>query len=155
MKKLATLSLRSVLFAFFLVSGCAVGDWTPYAGRQQTWPTQPGSFVKTNWAVPVYINSWPDRPYTVLGYLTVETAPIRRRFGGPVAFAAKRAKDLGADAIIVMDQGERYAGSFSQSVGAFGGMFNGSGFSGYNSGTGYSHAMFFQTGKVIAIRYVR
>jgi hypothetical protein len=86
-----------LLLAALVVSGCAFGDFTPYAGQQQNWPTQPGSFVATQYVIPAYIHSWPDRPYTVLGYLEATTAPIRRR--GAVSFAARRAKEFGADAI--------------------------------------------------------
>src|SRR6266481_1862215 len=100
----------TILFAVVL-SGCAIGDFTPYSGQQQNWPTQPGAFVSTKYVIPAYIHSWPDRPYIVLGYLDATTAPIRRR--GVVAFAARRAKELGADAIIVMQQGQEYAGSIS------------------------------------------
>jgi hypothetical protein len=103
----------TILFAVVL-SGCAIGDFTPYSGQQQNWPTQPGAFVSTKYAIPAYIHSWPDRPYVVLGYLDATTAPIRRWAGGPVAFAAQRAKELGADAIIVEQQGQEYAGSFIQ-----------------------------------------
>jgi hypothetical protein len=44
-----------------------------------------------------------------LGYLDATTAPIRRRGAG--SFAARRAKELGADAIVVMQQGQEYAGA--------------------------------------------
>src|SRR5271166_5072180 len=47
--------------------------------------------------IPAYIQSYPDRPYTVLGYLDATTAPIRNWVGGPVAFAAQRAKELSGD----------------------------------------------------------
>ncbi len=99
-------SLRNfspLLLAVLLVSGCAFGDFTPYSGQrqQQNWPTQPGSFVSTKYVIPAYIHSWPDRPYTDLGYLDATTAPIRRH--GAVSFAARRAKEFGADAIIVME----------------------------------------------------
>jgi hypothetical protein len=104
-------NLLPLLFATIFFSGCAIGDFTPYSGQQQSWPTQPGSFVSTKYVIPAYIHSWPDRPYLVLGYLDATTAPIRRR--GAVAFASRRAKELGADAIVVMQQGQEYAGSIS------------------------------------------
>jgi hypothetical protein len=62
-----------------LISGCAIADFTTYSGQQQNWPTQPGSFVATQYAIPAYIHSYPDRPYNVIGYLDATTAPIRRR----------------------------------------------------------------------------
>jgi hypothetical protein len=77
MKSLSNFSPLSI--AALLVSGCAFGDFMPYSGQQQNWPTQPGSFVTSKYGIPAYIHSWPDRPYTVLGYLDATTAPIRRR----------------------------------------------------------------------------
>jgi hypothetical protein len=47
----------------------------------------------------------------VIGYLDATTAPIRHR--GVIAFAARRAKELGADAIIVLSHGTEYAGTIS------------------------------------------
>jgi hypothetical protein len=93
------------------VSGCAIPDFTTYSGQQQNWPTQPGAFVATQYAIPAYIHSYPDRPYNVIGYLDATTAPIRRR--GVIGFAARRAKELGADAIVVLSQGSEYAGTVS------------------------------------------
>ena len=55
-------------------------DFTPYSGQQQNWPTQPGSFVNTSYAVPAYISSYPNRSYNVIGCLDATTAPIRRSF---------------------------------------------------------------------------
>jgi hypothetical protein len=61
----------------------AIGDFTSYSGQLQNWPTQPGSFVSTNYVIPAYVHSWPDRPYMLLGYLDATTAPIRR-FSAPL-----------------------------------------------------------------------
>jgi hypothetical protein len=47
----------------------------------------------------------------VLGYLDATTAPVRRR--GVVEFSARRAKEIGGDAIIVQSSGSEYAGTFS------------------------------------------
>jgi hypothetical protein len=101
-------SLRYQLFiaatiTVLIISGCAIADFTTYSGQQQNWPTQPGAFVATQYAIPVYLHSYPDRPYNVIGYLDATTAPIRRR--GVVGFAARRAKELGGDAIVVLSQG--------------------------------------------------
>ena len=85
------------LVALFL-SGCALADFEPYSGQQQKWPTSPGTFVNNTYVVPIYFG-YPPRAYNVIGYLDTTTAPIRHR--GVVAFAARRAKELGADAIIV------------------------------------------------------
>jgi hypothetical protein len=140
-----------VLLAALLLSGCARGDFTPYSGQQQNWPTQPGSFVSTKYVIPAYIYSWPDRPYIVLGYLDATTAPIRRR--GAVSFAARRAKELGADAIIVMQQGQEYAGTISNSSAFTSGNFYGTGFTATTTGTGFSAPLFFGKAQVLAIKW--
>jgi hypothetical protein len=35
-----------------------------YTGQQQNWPTQQGASVITQYAVPIYWRSHPDRPYS-------------------------------------------------------------------------------------------
>ena len=142
-----------MLLASLLVSGCAIGDFTPYSGQQQNWPTQPGSFVTTKYVIPAYIHSWPNRPYTVLGYLDATTAPIRRR--GAVSFAARRAKEFGADAIIVMEQGQEYAGSISNSSAFTSGNFYNNGFTATTTGTGFSAPLFFGKAHWFIIRLPR
>jgi hypothetical protein len=132
-------------------SGCAIGDFTSYSGQQQNWPTQPGSFVSTNYVIPAYVHSWPDRPYIVLGYLDATTAPIRRR--GVVAFAARRAKELGADAIIVMQQGQEYAGSINSGSAYTSGVLYNSGFTAATTGTGFSAPLFLGKAEVLAIKW--
>jgi hypothetical protein len=57
----------------------------------------------------------------VIGYLDATTAPIRHR--GAVAFAARRAKELGADAIIVLSCGTEYAGTISSGSAFTSGQF--------------------------------
>jgi hypothetical protein len=99
---------RLFLVVAILLSGRAIADFTPYSEGQQNWPTAPGAFVKTVYAVPTYLG-YPNRPYNVIAYLDATTAPIRRR--GVVAFGARRAKEFGADAIIVLQQGAEYAGT--------------------------------------------
>ena len=140
------------LLAFvMLLSGCAIADFTPYFGQQQNWPTQPGSFVATQYAIPAYIYGYPSRPYTVIGYLDATTAPIRRR--GAVAFAARRAQELGADAIIVLQKGEKYAGSISDIDTFTTGSFYGGGFNATTTGTGFSTPLFLGIAQVLAIRW--
>jgi hypothetical protein len=137
--------------ATLLFSGCAIGDFTSYSGQQQNWPTQPGSFVSTNYVIPAYVHSWPDRHYIVLGYLDATTAPIRRR--GVVGFAARRAKELGADAIIVMQQGQEYAGSISNGSAFTSGNFYNNSFTATTTGTGFSAPLFLGKAEVLAIKW--
>jgi len=134
-----------------LLSGCAWGDFTPYSGQQQNWPTQPGAFVNTTYAIPAYVYSYPSRPYNVIGYLDATTAPIRRR--GVARFAAQRAKELGADAIIVVGQGQEYAGSISTGSVYTTGNFYPGGFNATTTGTGFSGPLFRGRAQVLAIKW--
>jgi hypothetical protein len=134
-----------------MLSGCAWGDFSPYTGQQQNWPTQPGSFVSTKYAIAAYIHSFPNRPYNVIGYLDATTAPIRRR--GAVAFSARRAQELGADAIIVLGEGQEYAGSISTGNAFTTGNFYPGGFNATTTATGFSGPLFFGRANVIAIKW--
>jgi len=62
-KKLLFLGLG----ALALLSACGHGhEYVMYTGKQQNWPTQQGAFVITQYAVPIYWRSHPDRPYNVM-----------------------------------------------------------------------------------------
>lgn len=93
-----------------ILSGGALADFKPYVGAQQRWPTSPGTFMDTKYAVPTYYGP-PARPYRVFGYIDATTAPARRR--GVVAFAARRAKELGGDAIVVLQEGAEHVGTYA------------------------------------------
>jgi hypothetical protein len=127
MRRVNTTSRLTALAIAAALTGCATADFTPYQGAQQNWPTARGAFVATQYAVPVY-HGYPPRPYIVLGYLDATTAPIRQR--GVVEFAARRAKEIGGDAIIVIGTGTQYAGTYSS-----GGAFTSGNYSGNFSGT--------------------
>lgn len=128
------LYLLIIPLALFL-SSCATADFTPYAGAQRSWPTGQGAFVATQYAVPAYYGL-PPRPYTVLGYLDATTAPIRRR--GVVEFSARRAKEIGGDAIIVMSSGTQYAGTYSTGSAFTSGNYTGTYGYGNIYGSGYA-----------------
>jgi hypothetical protein len=163
MKRIATvpkLLPSSRLFALtaLILSGCAIADFTPYSGGQQNWPTAPGAFVKTEYAVPAYLG-YPNRPYNVIGYLDATTAPIRR--SGVVAFGARRAKELGADAIIVLHQGAEYAGTVGTANSFTSANVSGSFIGNTYTGTGYatttgnsvSVPLFFGKASIIMIKW--
>ena len=137
------------LVALFL-SGCALADFEPYSGQQQKWPTSPGTFVNNTYVVPIYFG-YPPRAYNVIGYLDTTTAPIRHR--GVVAFAARRAKELGADAIIVLSHGTEYAGTISSGSAFTSGQFYGNGFNATTTGTGFSAPLVFGKASVILIKW--
>jgi hypothetical protein len=108
--------------------------------------------------VPAYLG-YPNRPYNIVGYLDATTAPIRRR--GVVAFAARRAKELGADAIIVLQQGTEYAGTVGAAnsttstnvSGSFiGNTFTGTGFAN-TTGTSVSVPLFFGKASIIIVKW--
>lgn len=96
-----TLALLALICTALAFAGCAIGHYHTYVGAQKKWPTSAGTYADTVEGVPIFY-SFPPRPYVVLGFLEAKTAPIRRhtRF----SFAARRAKDLGADAIIALNK---------------------------------------------------
>jgi len=51
-----------------VLCACSSSDFHPYVGQQQKWPTSPGTFVNSQYDVPVYYG-YPPRPYTVLGMI--------------------------------------------------------------------------------------
>ena len=129
------LAFRIVSLSFaVLLSGCAWAKFRGYEGGQQQWPTAPGSFVERDHAIPVYFSP-PPRPYSVIGFIDATTAPIRR--GGVVSFAARRAKEKGADAIIVLEEGSEYVGSFALASGSTTSNYSGT-YSGTSTLTGRS-----------------
>jgi hypothetical protein len=145
----STLIAAAIITTLF--SGCAIADFTTYSGQQQNWPTQPGSFVATQYAIPVYIHSYPDKPYNVIGYLDATTAPIRQR--GVVGFAARRAKELGADAIIVLAEGSEYAGTLTTGNAITSGNFYSAGFNATTTGTRVSVPLMLGKAQVLAIKW--
>jgi len=110
-----------------LLAGCATSDFRPYSGAQQVWPTSPGAFIETKYAVPAYFGL-PPMPYEVLGYLNATTgiSPLLTR--GGIKYAASRAKQIGGDAIIVLGEGAQYLGTVS----------GGSGYTSYGGGSATS-----------------
>jgi hypothetical protein len=158
-RKCGSLKTKSLLIRFVIaaalittfVSGCAIADFTTYSGQQQNWPTQPGAFVATQYAIPAYIHSYPDRPYNVIGYLDATTAPIRRR--GVIGFAARRAKELGADAIVVLSQGSEYAGTVSTGNAFTSGNFYPGGFNATTTGSRVSVPLMLGKAQVLAIKW--
>jgi hypothetical protein len=126
-----------------LLSGCAQPEFSLYSGQQQNWPTQPGAFVNAQYAVPIYVRSYPNRPYNVIGYLEATTTRIA------VTYAAQRAKKLGADAMTVFEEG--YAGSISTGGTFTTGSFYPGGFSANTAGV--SSTMALTKAQFIAIKW--
>src|SRR5438132_2784922 len=129
-----------------VLSGCAMADFTPYRGAQQNWPTSPGTFVDTKYAVPVFYGP-PPRQYQVIGYLSATTAPIRA--AGTVEFMARRAKEMGGNGLILMSKGSRYAGTYT-SADVSGTAY---GNSVYASGSSISTPVYWGTGTAVLTRF--
>lgn len=96
-----------------LIAGCAWAEFKPYQGVQRAWPTASGSFMKQGTVIPVYYG-YPPKPYVVLGIIETTTAPIRRKQA--VSFAARRGQEMGADALLVLEEGKEYVGTIGQSI---------------------------------------
>jgi hypothetical protein len=126
-------ALNAAAAAALLSGGGIAYDFSPYSGQQQRWPTQPGSFVNTQFDVPMYVHGYPDRPYNVIGYVESTTEKVA------MIFAARGAKRLGADAVIVIEEG--YAGSTSIGGGFISGNFYPGGFNANSVGMTNTRAL--------------
>ena len=75
------------------------------------------------------------------------------RHRGVVAFAVRSAKELGADATIVLSHGTEYAGTISTGSAFTSGQFYGSGFNATTTGTSFSRSLVFGKASIITIRW--
>lgn len=96
--------------------GCATADVRPYYGEQQAWPTASGGIVITRYDLPVF-TSLPPSPYEVLGELRIRSLFYATPEEGHMPILIKRAKKMGADAILFV-QGRIF---FSTNYGPRGG----------------------------------
>ncbi len=104
------------LLGLLLLTGCA-SNFTPYEGAQQNWPVSQGGLVNRKYSIPIY-HGPPPQPYIVMGTLSNDD----------LQDAARAARKLGADAIIVLNTSREYAGSSSsESATVIGNMVFGSG----------------------------
>jgi hypothetical protein len=95
------------------MASCGSQDFHQYTGVQQNWPTASGTFVSTKYDVPVYYGP-PNRPYIVLGSLDATTIRgIGQDAESAVQDAARVAKKMGADGIIVIGSGREQTGTSS------------------------------------------
>src|SRR5512133_3123517 len=101
---------RLLVLSALALFGCATADFHQYTGTQQNWPTASGTFVSTKYDVPAYYGP-PDRPYIVLGSLDATTnRGIGQDEASAVQDAARVAKRMGANAIIVIGSGREQVG---------------------------------------------
>lgn len=97
------------------LTGCATVDFTPYVGEQREWPTRSGAFVKQVKGKSFY-QSWPERPYLLLGHVTVAGNP--NVINNQLAWAVSR---YHADGVIIMSSDTFQAGTVNTASGsAFG-----------------------------------
>jgi len=140
-----------VTLALAALSGCATSDFHQYTGAQQNWPTASGAFVTTKYDVPAYYGP-PDRPYIVLGSLDATTVRgIGQDESSAVQDAARVAKKMGANAVIVMGSGREQVGTssfgtvstHSSETGSFYGAALGNSVYGHTYGSGSSNTNMF------------
>lgn len=143
----ATIRIRSIAaVAAVFLTACTSTKFLPYQGAQQDWPTAPGAFAETFDGVSVY-RGLPPKPYDVVGQLELE----RRTWMAPSVRkkAAAVAREHGADAVIVLDEGRRLLGFFDSTTGTF----TPSGKAVQYSGTSQSQAKYAETALVLLIRF--
>jgi hypothetical protein len=137
-----TTGMKSQLLVLFALAlfGCATADYHQYTGAQQNWPTASGTFVSTKYDVTAYYGP-PNRPYTVLGSLDSTTVRgMGQDAESAVQDAARVAKKMGADAIIVMGSGKEQVGTAS-----FGNASTSSNYSGGFFGTATGNSLYGHT----------
>jgi len=113
-----------ILLIFLFLTGCYTSQYMPYTGEQQVWPTAPGGFMATNTVIPAYYG-YPPRPYIQVGQVFVATQSLQVN---TLQVAARIAKQNGADAVCVLDNGTHYVGTVTSGFVAGGPNFA-SGFS--------------------------
>jgi hypothetical protein len=129
--------LFALSFAAALTS-CASQDFHQYTGVQQNWPTASGTFVSTKYGVPAYYGP-PNRPYIVLGSLDATTVRgIGQDAESAVQDAARVAKRMGADAIIVIGSGQEQVGTSSFGTASTNSSYTGNSVYGRTYGSGSS-----------------
>jgi hypothetical protein len=134
--------LLLIASAAILIS-CTTTNFTPYEGSQN-WPMSQGAMVDRKYSLPVYYG-YPPRPYKVVGMLELGNATAGSEVGG----AANKAKDMGADAIIVLSHGVSQVGSYTfGSATAYG-----TGYSAHAYGSSFTMPVMAGSAKVMVIRW--
>ena len=99
--KILIVCLTGLLFC-----GCVSTQYVPYAGKQTGWRTADGAFVRNDYKLPIY-DGYPDKPYLVLGRLTVSSRH------DPDYTAVSQAIWHKAEALIVISSQTQYGGSMN------------------------------------------
>lgn len=102
--------------ALTLSLGCASARVRPYIGQQQAWPTASGSIVNMKYDYPVF-TSLPPAPYEVLGELRIESALYEHPEEGHMPLLIKKAKKIGADAVVFVTGDIFFSTNYGPAVG--------------------------------------
>lgn len=102
-----------VLTAFLM--GCATPRFSPYLGQQQDWPMAPGGIVNTQYALPA-LTCLPSEPYVVLGELKLRGGLHGQPAEECLPELTKKAGELGADALLVVDGQKFFAAAALRSA---------------------------------------
>ena len=143
MSKLASLLIATATAT--VLSGCYNSRVIAYSGQQSDWPTSPGAFQEISAGLPVYYGN-PPRPYTYLARIEISTESLVVK---PIEAAAKEAKKIGADAILILGEGSQPTGSF----GSGSGIATGTGGGAVVTGSGFSAITYAKSVTAIAIKW--
>ena len=92
------------LFGLALTLGCASTIVRPYVGDQQAWPTASGSIVSSRYDLPIF-TTLPPAPYDVIAELRISSPFYAHPEEGHMPVLVKKAIQLGADALLLVDGG--------------------------------------------------
>jgi len=97
-----------------LGTGCTTTIVRPYVGEQPIWPTGGGSVVNTQYKLPVFM-TLPSAPYSVIGELRIESPFYATPEVGQMPTVVKKAQELGAHAIAMVQPQSFFQASTSVS----------------------------------------
>lgn len=90
------------LLGLVLTLGCATAVVRPYVGEQQAWPTASGSIVSTKYDLPIF-TTLPPAAYEVVAELRINSPLYAQPEEGHLPLLVKKAMQLGADALLLVD----------------------------------------------------
>jgi hypothetical protein len=91
--------------------GCVEMRYSQYNGEAKAWPTG-NSFTDKFYDLPVF-RGWPEKSYDVLGYVEFSNPNIEWN-DGDIKQAARKAKTMGGDALLVMANGDAFSPTLSK-----------------------------------------
>ena len=100
-----------------LCVGCATAVVRPYVGEQQNWPTASGSIVNTRYSLPVF-TTLPPAPYDILAEMRIQSPLYAVPEEGHLPVLVKKAKQIGADALMFVEGQVYFAANYGSRTGA-------------------------------------